>query len=83
MNRLDNQKLNEWISISGISDHCDPIDSAIVIRIDHLSIEIKPHVYCQLLSYVIHLYYGHVYLACGPTGLRKSIDGLAVCYRII
>jgi len=27
---------------------------------------------------MIHPYYEHVYLACGPTDLRKSIDGLAI-----
>ena len=30
---------------------------------------------------MIHPYYEQVYLACGPTDLRKSIDGLAVIVK--
>ncbi|WP_425335428.1 IS66 family insertion sequence element accessory protein TnpB [Salipaludibacillus daqingensis] len=30
---------------------------------------------------MIHPYYERVYLACGPTDLRKSIDGLAVIVK--
>lgn len=30
---------------------------------------------------MIHPYYECVYLACGPTDLRKSIDGLAVIVK--
>lgn len=30
---------------------------------------------------MIHPYYERVYLACGPTDLRKSIDGLAIIVK--
>ncbi|WP_277680125.1 IS66 family insertion sequence element accessory protein TnpB [Gracilibacillus dipsosauri] len=30
---------------------------------------------------MIHPYYEKVYLACGPTDLRKSIDGLAIMVK--
>lgn len=53
--QLGEEKTKEWLPVSDVIGHHDPIDSAMVIRIDHLSVEIKPHVDRQLLSDVIHL----------------------------
>lgn len=53
--QLDDEKTKEWLTVSDVISHHDSIDSAIVIRIDHFSVEINPHVDRQLLSDVIHL----------------------------
>ena len=52
---LDDEKTKEWLTVSDVISHHDSIDSATVIRMDHLSVEIQPHVDRQLLSDVIHL----------------------------
>ena len=53
--QLGEEKTKEWLPVSDVIGHHDPIDSAMVIRMDHLSVEIQPHVDRQLLSDVIHL----------------------------
>lgn len=50
---ISEDNTTEWLSLSSSSN--DDEDAAILIRLDHLSVEIKPHVDRQLLSDVIHL----------------------------
>lgn len=50
----EDEKPTDWISLTHM-DACRDKHESIVIRLDHVSIEIKPHVDRQLLSDMIYL----------------------------